>query len=116
MDQAVYGVMYQQFDGQIGAFAYLLFVLLYFPCISTMAAMVRELHRGWAVFSACWSTGVAYAVAVVFYQIATFASHPLAASVWVALMSTGFFGTIAVVHYIANRRDRLQLKVAGETA
>ncbi|HEX4045153.1 MAG TPA: Fe(2+) transporter permease subunit FeoB, partial [Gammaproteobacteria bacterium] len=37
LDQGVYGLMYQRFDGQIGAFAYLLFVLLYFPCVSTTA-------------------------------------------------------------------------------
>src|SRR5690606_11931641 len=80
LDQGVYGVMYQQFDGQVGAFAYLLFILLYFPCISTMAAMLRELHRGWAIFSAFWTTGVAYTVAVVFYQAATFARHPLSSS------------------------------------
>ncbi len=72
LNQGVYGLMYQRFDGRIGAMAYLLFVLLYFPCISTTAAMVRELNRRWTVFSVIWTTGIAYCVAVAFYQIATF--------------------------------------------
>lgn len=117
LDQGVYGVMYQQFDGQAGAFAYLLFVLLYFPCISTMAAMLRELHRGWSVFSAFWMTGVAYAVAVVFYQSVTWRQHPSASAFWIGIMMTAFFGTIfAMKHYAkrGERNDRLNAIPVGE--
>jgi ferrous iron transport protein B len=71
LNQSVYGVMARQFDGTIGAIAYLLFVLLYFPCVSTVAAMSRELNRYWAAFSVLWTTGLAYGVAVGFYQVAT---------------------------------------------
>ena len=96
--------LFQQFDGQIGAFAYLLFVLLYFPCVSTMAAMVRELHRGWAIFSACWNTGVAYAVAVIFYQAATFFRHPLASFIWVTALSLLFVSVITLIRWLAMRQ------------
>lgn len=72
LSKGVYGVMAHYFDGKLAAMAYLLFVLLYFPCVSTTAAMLRELHRGWVVFSVVWTTGMAYIVAVGFYQIATF--------------------------------------------
>lgn len=68
LNQGVTGLMYEKFDGQIGAFAYLLFILLYFPCVSTMAVMMRELHRGWSFFSAAWMTGVAYGTAVLFIK------------------------------------------------
>lgn len=71
LNESVYGVMYKNFDGQIGAMAYLLFVLLYFPCVSTTVAMLRELNRAWSVFSVVWTTGIAYGIAVLFYQIAT---------------------------------------------
>ncbi len=101
VNQGVYGLMYQRFDGQIGAFAYMLFVLLYFPCISTMAAMLRELHRGWAVFSGFWMTGVAYGTAVTFYQAATWMRHPLSSSIWIAVMMTAFLGTIAGMRWYA---------------
>lgn len=97
VSQGVYGLIYQKFDGQRGAFAYMLFVLLYFPCISTTAVMLRELHRGWAIFSAIWMTGVAYGVAVFFYQAATWLRHPLPSSIWLLAITTVFFGTI---HFI----------------
>jgi len=110
----------QQFDGQIGAFAYLLFVLLYFPCVSTMAAMVRELHRGWAIFSACWNTGVAYAVAVLFYQAATCFSHPVSSACWIVGLATFFAGVIAVIRALALRQVRtapiIRVLPVGESA
>lgn len=93
VNHGVFGQMYLRFNGQVGAFAYLLFVLLYFPCVSTTAVMARELSRGWAIFAMCWSTMLAYAVAVIFYQAATFSFHPISASVWIAVMLVSFLGT-----------------------
>lgn len=84
MGQAAYGVMSSAFAGKIGAFAYLLFVLLYFPCVSTMAAMRREIGGHWALFSVLWSTGLAYALSVMTYQAATAAVHPIGSFLWVS--------------------------------
>lgn len=82
LDKSAYGQMYQRFDGKVGAFAYLLFILLYFPCVSATAAITRELSRGWALFSVGYTTGLAYIVAVCFYQLATIARHPFASIFW----------------------------------
>src|SRR5690606_14880274 len=103
VNQGVYGLMYEKFDGQVGAFAYLLFVLLYFPCVSTMAAMLRELHRGWAVFSACWMTGIAYGTAVFFYQAATWVRHPWTSSCWLAGIMLVFGMVIALMYRYTER-------------
>jgi ferrous iron transport protein B len=80
------------FHGQIGAFAYLLFMLLYFPCIATSAAAYRESSLRWSVFMVSWATGLAYLTATLFYQLATFSQHPLSSSSWllgiIAIAST----------------------------
>jgi ferrous iron transport protein B len=78
-----FGAMEARFDGRAGAFAYLLFVLLYFPCVATVAAIVRETGAAWATFVAAWTTGIAFVTATLFYQAATFARDPLAASLWI---------------------------------
>lgn len=49
--------------------AYLIFMLLYFPCVSVYGTMRSEFGRKWATISVCWSTFLAYAMAVLFYQI-----------------------------------------------
>jgi len=79
----VAGAMLARFDGQAGAFAYLLFVLLYFPCVATIGAIVREAGAGWAMFVGAWTTGVAYLTATIFYQIASFERDPTFASLWI---------------------------------
>ncbi|GAA5217953.1 ferrous iron transport protein B [Corallincola platygyrae] len=59
-----------KFDGQIGAFAYLLFVLMYVPCASAMGAMVREYGPRWSALIAIWTTMAGYCSATLFYQLA----------------------------------------------
>lgn len=70
VSQSVYGIMAQRFDGKIGAYAYLLFVLLYIPCVSTMAVIRQEANRKYMWISVAWSFAVAYGIAVLFYQSA----------------------------------------------
>ena len=76
VSKSVYGIMVSRFDGKAGAFAYLLFVLLYIPCVSTMAVMRQETSQRFMWFSTFWSLLVAYSAAVIFYQLATFLQHP----------------------------------------
>jgi len=84
--QALHGVMNAYFDGPIGAYAYLLFVLLYSPCVSTIAVIRQESNRRWMWFSVAWSTFVAYAVSVLFYQLATVMQHPAQTALWFFLL------------------------------
>ncbi len=84
LSHSAYGTMVAKFAGTAAAFAYLLFVLLYFPCVSTMAAIRREIGAIWAYFSLFWSTGLAYTLAVICYQLSRFSYHPLLASLWVS--------------------------------
>ena len=52
------------------AFAYLLFVLIYFPCIATIAAIKGETGSWkWALFAACYTTVLAWVVSAVVYQV-----------------------------------------------
>lgn len=79
-----FGMMQARFDGQVGAFAYLLFILLYFPCAAATAAVAREAGMAWAAFVATWTTGLAYGCATLFYQVARFSQHPASSSAWIA--------------------------------
>lgn len=51
------------------AFALMLFVLIYFPCIGVLAVTAKESSWKWALFMAVYTTGVAYFLAFAFYQI-----------------------------------------------
>ncbi|MDV7144466.1 Fe(2+) transporter permease subunit FeoB [Tropicimonas sp. TH_r6] len=78
-----FGTMARLFDGQAGAFAYLLMVLLYMPCAAAMGAVWRETNTSWTIFAAAWTVGLGYGSAVLFYQAATFAAHPTSSALWI---------------------------------
>ena len=52
------------------AYAFLLFVLIYFPCIATIVAIKNESGSWrWAFFAACYTTLLAWVVSAVVYQV-----------------------------------------------
>ena len=70
------GVMSEKFGSASAAYSYLIFVLLYIPCISVMGAIARESSRGWMGFSILWGLNIAYSLSTVFYQATNFSQHP----------------------------------------
>lgn len=53
----------------LAALAYMLFVLIYFPCIATLAAIKQESGSWkWALFAAGYTTVLAWCIAFVVYQ------------------------------------------------
>ena len=52
------------------AYSFMLFILLYFPCIAALAAIKREAGWKWVAFEVVYTTGVAWLVSFIFYQIA----------------------------------------------
>ncbi len=52
------------------AYSFLLFVLIYFPCIATIIAIRHESNSWrWAIFTALYTTGLAWMVSALVYQI-----------------------------------------------
>lgn len=51
------------------AYSFMLFVLLYFPCFAALAAIRREAGWRWALFTAFYTTGVAWIVAFLVYRV-----------------------------------------------
>ena len=85
-----FAAMRQSFDGKAGAFAYLLFILLYAPCVAATAAIYRETRFSWTLFVVFWTTGIAYMTATIFYQIMTYQQHPAYSLVWISGLILGF--------------------------
>ncbi|AZZ92112.1 Fe(2+) transporter permease subunit FeoB [Hahella sp. KA22] len=104
VDTSTFGAMAAKFDGAAGAFAYLLFILLYMPCAATIAAIYRETNLNWTLFISGWTTGVAYIVATVFYQVATLGRQPVHALSVIAIMLAIFAASLAALRYIGARQ------------
>ena len=76
------------FPGPFAAFCYLVFILLYAPCVAVLGAINKEAGWHWMLLVFGWSTGLAYITATVIYQVGTFAVNPLFSSIWIVSMLT----------------------------
>jgi ferrous iron transport protein B len=109
----VFGAMAARFDGQVGAFAYLLFILLYSPCVATIGAIRREAGPRWAAFVVAWSTGIAFISASLFYQIATYEGHPQSALAWIVGLSVILLLIVGGLRYWSMRLQQPGPKVTA---
>ena len=63
-------LMFNEGITPLAAYAYLIFILLYFPCIATIAAIKNETGSWrWATFAALYTTIVAWIMSALIYQI-----------------------------------------------
>jgi ferrous iron transport protein B len=53
----------------LASFCFMLFILIYFPCVAVIAAIKKESSWGWAVFTMVYTTGIAWLVAFVTFQV-----------------------------------------------
>ncbi len=93
------------FGSTSAAFAYLLMILLYMPCVAAVAAIYREVGTRWTVFSAAWTTALGYSVATIFYQVANFATDPLYASLCITCCLCVLAGMVVWMKTMAKKED-----------
>jgi ferrous iron transport protein B len=111
VEMGTYAAMHSRFDGKIGAFAYLLFILLYMPCVAAIAAVHREAGRGWAIFVGFWTTGLAYLSATGFYQAATWARHPQQSLYWLVVLTLALLSVVAILWLLGRYHSRYNQKL-----
>ena len=80
-DESIFASMRAYFnEGPVQIYAYLLFILLYVPCLAAMGAVVREIGGKLAIVLALYLTLLAWIVSTLVYQIG-FAHEP----VWIIM-------------------------------
>ncbi|MGD9950389.1 MAG: Fe(2+) transporter permease subunit FeoB [Desulfobulbus sp.] len=109
-----FGSMVTLFGSQSAAFAYLLFVLLYFPCSAAIAAVYRETNLAWTVFVGFWTTFLAYFASTLFYQVVNYAANPGYASLVIGLDLCGFFSVILLLKGLSYRQQKKGFQVVSQ--
>jgi ferrous iron transport protein B len=105
VSRGTFDIIASKFDGGIGAFAYLIAILLYSPCMSALSAYYRELSTGWTAFVAIYSTALGWGFGVLTYQIGTFDRDPGTATMWITIIA-GIIAAGVMTLVVAGRRDR----------
>ncbi len=115
VNTGTFAAMQQSFDGKAGAFAYLLFILLYAPCVAATAAIYRETNINWTLFVLFWTTGIAYMTATIFYQAITYSLHPDYSLVWIAGLIVAFSAVLLGLWLLGKNADATGVKPNPES-
>ncbi|EKO3706963.1 Fe(2+) transporter permease subunit FeoB [Vibrio metschnikovii] len=112
VDASIFGNLQHHFVSGYAAFSYLIFILLYTPCVAAMGAYVREFGAKFARFIAVWTMGLAYGAAALFYQATHFNDHPVTSSLWII----GIIGSSLAIYYwlkkVGRESQSLQVQMA----
>jgi len=92
----------QAFGSWQSAYAFLLFVLLYSPCVAALAMLFREHGKVWLIFSLVYLTLLAWIIAVLFYQISVFNAMSV---VWIGICLLLIAAIYFVLNYLGKRMD-----------
>ena len=91
------------FVSPFAAFCYLVFILLYAPCVAVLGAVNKEAGWRWTLLVFSWSTALAYIAATVTYQIGTFGTNPLFSSIWIGAMLLVLFAFISSLKRLSSK-------------
>lgn len=91
------------------AYAYLLFVLVYFPCVAAMGAMIREIGPKFGILALVYLTILAWSVATLFFQIAR--GHNL----WLMGLAVGLVLVFIPIFNLIAGRTNLNHVPAGKS-
>lgn len=98
-----YNLMLALFPSAWGAFCYLVFILLYAPCVATIGVMQREAGKAWLGFSMIWSLLLSYWLAAFLWNISLLLSAPVQAILWITISSAILY---TVFRFIIARMKR----------
>ncbi|HUX12306.1 MAG TPA: Fe(2+) transporter permease subunit FeoB [Spirochaetia bacterium] len=97
---AVFASLHRHFAyGSTSAYAYLLFILIYLPCLATMGTAMREMGVKFSVVMGVYLTTLAWAVATLYYQLAK-GHSPL----WIAVSTTIIAGIAGFMFAVGRGR------------
>jgi len=101
--------MVRRFGGRNNAFAYLLFVLIYLPCVAAIGAIYRETNLKWTLFAALYLTILAWIVATIFYQFSIFWHNPANAAGWIAFSIGLYVIFYFILRFIGKQKEKKRL-------
>ncbi|MFD2176803.1 Fe(2+) transporter permease subunit FeoB [Veronia pacifica] len=98
VDSGVFTALQQKFSPS-SAFAYLVFILLYTPCVAAMGAYVREFGRQFATFIGGWTMLQAVVFSTLAYQVLNLTDDPALHAAWI-----GASLSVLLVSYVVMRQ------------
>ncbi|MCK5881288.1 MAG: ferrous iron transport protein B [Sinobacterium sp.] len=101
--QSSYTAMMSFFPSAWAAFCYLVFILLYAPCVATIGVMQKESSSQWLQFSIAWSLLLSYWLASNLWQMSQVLENPIGSLAWLVGSSVVLAGSYWGICYRVKR-------------
>tara|TARA_R110000868_G_scaffold120477_2_gene319715 strand:+ start:1842 stop:3887 length:2046 start_codon:yes stop_codon:yes gene_type:complete len=108
-----YQAMQSLFPSAWGAFCYLVFILLYAPCVATIGVMQKEAGQLWLSFSVVWSLLLSYWLASNLWHVAWLIAEPVMAGSWIIGSSALLYVAYKLIMAQMRRGMRDQIPVVN---
>ena len=92
--------------GKFQVFAYLLFILLYVPCLAALGTAFRELGKFYGTLMTVFQTAIGWSLSVLFFQLTVGGS-----ALWIGVAATLLVGVVVALILIG--RDQKKKHVFG---
>ncbi len=92
-----YQSMQALFPSAWGAFCYLVFILLYAPCVATIGVMQKEAGQVWLGFSVVWSLLLSFWLASVLWHLSLLVVSPTYAASWILISTAILYGSYKLI-------------------
>ncbi|MCF7360982.1 ferrous iron transporter B [Vibrio diazotrophicus] len=112
VDSSIFGNLNSHFESGSAAFAYLIMILLYTPCVAAMGAYVREFGKKYSYFIAAWTMGLAYGCSAIFYQAVNFTNHPFSSTSWIVAIVAVYYTVFQMLKKAGRKQHVLEVQVA----
>jgi ferrous iron transport protein B len=103
------------FSSTYAAFCYLVFILLYTPCVAVMGAMNRESGPFWASLVIAWSSFLAYWCASCLFQISQIASRPVFAISWLVCSAIAMWIAVHALRKLGKSKKHVNKNIIAST-
>lgn len=110
-----YSTMVSHFGehGKHAAFAYLLFILIYAPCVAALAAIYREIGMRWMLLAVSYLTLLAWVTATLYFQITIFTVNPGASATWIGVCVAICVAFFVGLRIAGNSSDKKEVAAEG---
>ncbi|MDR0770212.1 MAG: Fe(2+) transporter permease subunit FeoB [Burkholderiales bacterium] len=102
VEQTAVSRMRVAFGTTAAVMAYLIFILLYTPCVAALGAIYREAGVKWMTLAAVWTFVLAWICATGYYQLSLLGSSPASAGLWLFGLAAMLVGLFFVLRYFGS--------------
>ncbi|OYQ85031.1 Fe(2+) transporter permease subunit FeoB [Wohlfahrtiimonas chitiniclastica] len=103
VDDSTVTQIQQYFTSDAAVIAYLIFILLYTPCVAALGSVYREAGAKWTILVASWTFIIGWLLAVAYYQASLLSAGSSTAMFWIMGTVVALFALFMLLRWMGHK-------------